>query len=91
MVVKRRGKLEPYDEKKVYSSIYNACMDCALGERKSEPIAKEISAEVTKYVKGKKDVNTSEIFGLVLQRLASISEPAAFMYQTHREIPKVTA
>jgi len=89
MVVKRRGKMEPFDEKKVYASVYAACMDCALGENRSEAISQEITSEVKTFVKDKKGINTSEIFGFVLQKLARISEPAAFMYQTHREIPKV--
>ncbi len=88
-IIKRRGKTEPIDEKKVYASVYAACMDCALGENRSEAIAQEITAMVRNFVHDKKELNTSEIFGFVLQKLARISEPAAFMYQTHREIPKV--
>jgi transcriptional regulator NrdR family protein len=87
-IIKRRGKTEQFDEKKVYASVYAACMDCALGESKSEAIAQEITSLVKAYLKEKKDVNTSEIFGFVLQKLAHINEPAAFMYETHREIPK---
>jgi transcriptional regulator NrdR family protein len=89
MIVKRRGKHEPFDEKKVYASVYAACMDCALGENGSEKLAKEMTDKVRAFMKGKDEVNTSEIFGFVLQHLAKINEPAAFMYQTHREIPKV--
>jgi transcriptional regulator NrdR family protein len=89
MIVKRRGKQEPFDEKKVYASVYSACMDCALGENKSEGIAQEIVSELKRFMKDKKEMNSSEIFGFVLQKLARISEPAAFMYETHREIPKV--
>jgi transcriptional regulator NrdR family protein len=88
-IVKRRGKTEPFDEKKIYASVYAACMDCALGENKSEAIAQTITQEVKKFIKDKKEINTSEIFGFVLQKLAHISEPVAFMYETHREVPKV--
>jgi transcriptional regulator NrdR family protein len=86
VVVKRRGKKEVFDERKVYASVYSACMECELGEKKCEETAKKIVDEVKKFLKGKKEVNSTEIFGFVIQKLAKDNEPAAFMYQTHRDI-----
>ena len=31
-------------------------------------------------------INSTEIFGFVLQKLAHEYEPAAFLYQTHRDL-----
>ncbi len=84
-VVKRRGKDEPFDESKVYNSVYQACRECDLTESESETIANDITDEVKEFVEQKQSVNTSEIFGFVLQRLAKEHEAVAFMFQTHRE------
>jgi transcriptional regulator NrdR family protein len=91
IVVKRRGKKEDFDEKKLYASIYSACMDCSLGEKKSEEIARTVTKETVKFITGHHEVNSTEIFGFALQKLAGISEPVAFMYQTHRDMPKITS
>jgi len=88
IVVKRRGKKEAFDEKKLYASVYSACMDCSLGEKKSDEIARVVTQETMKSLLNRNEVNSTEIFGFVLQKLARISEPAAFMYQTHRDIAK---
>ncbi|MFN7991054.1 MAG: ATP cone domain-containing protein [Candidatus Micrarchaeia archaeon] len=88
VVVKRRGKKESFDEKKVYGSIYSACMECDLGEKKSEAVAERITSDVKAFLKGKSEVNSTEIFGIVIQKLAREHEAVAFMYQTHRDIPR---
>jgi transcriptional regulator NrdR family protein len=86
VIVKRRGKKEKYDEKKVYASIYSACMDCDLSANEAERISESITADVKKFIKGRKQVNSTEIFGFVVQRLAKEHEAVAFMYETHREV-----
>ncbi len=86
IVVKRRGKREKFDERKVYASVYSACIDCDLGEKDSEKLAEKVSRELENSIKGKHEINSTEIFGFVLQKLAHEYEPAAFMYQTHRDL-----
>ena len=85
-IVKRRGKREKFDERKVYASIYSACMDCDLSPQEAERISDSITRHVEKFIEGRKKVNTTEIFGFVIQRLAKEHEAVAFMYQTHREV-----
>jgi hypothetical protein len=51
-----------------------------------ENIATKIIADLKKFLKGKKEVNSTEIFGFVIQKLAKDHEAAAFMYQTHRDL-----
>jgi transcriptional regulator NrdR family protein len=87
-VVKRRGHKETFDEKKVYASIYAACMDCSLGVKKCEGISEHITSELKNHLRSKREVNSTEIFGFVMERLARFNEPSAFMYETHREMPK---
>ncbi|MBD3209922.1 hypothetical protein GF318_00920 [Candidatus Micrarchaeota archaeon] len=86
VIVKRRGKKEKFDEKKVYASVYSACVECDLTAQEAERIADNVTSEVKKFVKGKKQVNSTQIFGLVIQKLAKEHEAVAFMYETHREV-----
>lgn len=86
VIVKRRGRKEKFDEKKVYASIYSACMDCDLSAKEAERISEAITHEVKKFIKGRKQVNSTEIFGFVVQSLAKEHEAVAFMYETHREV-----
>jgi transcriptional regulator NrdR family protein len=85
VVVKRRGKSEPFDEKKIYASVLAACTECKMGKKESDVVAWKMVDEVKKFLRGKTEVNSTEIFGLIIQKLAKEHEPAAFMYQTHRE------
>ena len=87
-VVKRRGKVVPFDEEKLHSSIISACTECDLPGDEAEKIAAEVIRDVQKLFHDRKQVNSTEIFGHVIQILAKEHEAVAFMYETHREIPK---
>lgn len=86
LVVKRRGKQEPFDDKKLYASVYSACKDVNMDVHKCEGTAAKIVADVKTHFKGKNTVNSTEIFGAVIGLLAKHHEAAAFMYETHREL-----
>ena len=86
LVVKRRGHTEQFEEKKVYGSIYSACSTCQLKEMECEKISEQVLAELKIALKGKKEINSTEIFGLVISILAKYHEDAAFMYQAHRDL-----
>ena len=88
-VVKRRGKEEPFDEKKTYDSVFSACKECDLPDSESEKIATEVTANVKKFVESRKEINSTEIFGHIMELLAKHHEAVAFMYQTHRDLSAV--
>ncbi|MBS3067336.1 hypothetical protein J4450_01425 [Candidatus Micrarchaeota archaeon] len=86
LVVKRRGHSEPFDEKKTYGSVYAACSNCDLHEKECEKLAEQVLDELKKALAGKKEINSTEIFGLVISILAKYHEDAAMMYELHRDI-----
>lgn len=86
LVVKRRGHMQPFDERKVYGSIYSACSSCHLKERECEKLAEQVVDELKKAIASKKEINSTELFGTVITILAKYHEDAAFMYQMHRDI-----
>lgn len=85
-VIKRKGHKEKYDEKKVYASVYSACIICDLSEKKSEKVADEVTKEITKLVNKNKIKNSKEIFEAAAGMLKKHNEDVAFMYETHRDI-----
>lgn len=86
LVVKRKGKKETFDEKKLYASIFAACQECGIENEKSEHIAGKIVHELHAHLKERHEVNSTEIFGFVVEKLARMNEAVAFMYETHREL-----
>lgn len=85
-IVKRRGHTEVYDERKVYGSCFFACRNAHLSEQEAEEICKKVSASMTKWVKIKKIVSSSDIFNMIIQELKKHNEDASFLYETHTDI-----
>lgn len=85
-IVKRKGHLEEYDDKKVYGSCYAACSAAGLTEKECEATAEAVTKNITKWVKVKKSVKSSEIFRMVTEHLKKRNREVAFLYETHRDI-----
>jgi transcriptional regulator NrdR family protein len=86
-IVKRRGHREAFDERKLYGSVYGACMTTGMREKECEKAAKKVCVEVTKKLKAKKGVvDSTDIFHAAAAALRRISDDAAFMYATHRDV-----
>ncbi|HIJ98942.1 TPA: hypothetical protein H1005_03275, partial [archaeon] len=60
-LIKRKGHLEAYDERKVYGSVYGACMTVGMSEHECELVARHVSSKVTTSVKQKKIKTTGQI------------------------------
>ena len=85
-VVKRKGHMENYDERKVYGSCYFACRNAHLSEKEAEGICNKVSASATKWVSKKKIVYSNDIFKFLIKELKKHNEDAAFLYETHRDV-----
>ena len=85
-IVKRKGRTELYDEKKVYGSCFFACRNAHLSEQEAERICSKVSASATKWVRKKKVVSSNDIFGFLIHELKKHNEDASFLYETHRDI-----
>jgi len=81
VIVKRRGHREPYDERKVYGSVYAAC----LAARESE-ISAAVAKEITLFVKEWRVVTSDQIFREVILKLGRHSHKAVFLYENHRDL-----
>ncbi len=85
-IVKRKGHVEIYNERKVYGSCYFACRNAHLTEEEAESISNIVTSSVTKWISRRKIVTSSEIFRILTNELAKYNEDAAFLYETHRDI-----
>jgi transcriptional regulator NrdR family protein len=85
-IVKRQGHTEDYDERKVYAACYSACLGTHLTKAEAERICDVVAEQVTKWIKTKKTVTSTDIFQKTIEVLKVIDEDVAFMYETHRDI-----
>ena len=85
-IVKRKGHVEEYDDKKVYGSCYAACSAAGLTEKECEATADAVTKHITKWVKTKESVKSNEIFRMVTQLLKKRNKEVAFLYETHRDV-----
>lgn len=85
-IVKRKGKKEAYESKKVYASVYAALLSIRVHPGEAELVADQVTKEVNAWVTGRKEVTSHEIFLQVVESLKPINPDAAYMYGTHRDI-----
>lgn len=85
-IVKRKGHSEEFDEKKIYASVYAACMAGGLEESGCEKMADKVSKQIKKWVDRKKSIDSKEIFGFVVRLLRKENKEVAFLYETHRDL-----
>lgn len=85
-IIKRKGHKQEFDERKLYASIYAACLSCHTEVEDAENIANLIAKKVKKWIEKKEQVGSDELFKQVSEELMSLNKDAAFMYTTHRDI-----
>ena len=85
-IVKRKGHKQEYDERKVYASVYAACLSAHVLQEEAESIASLVTREVKKWIEGKEEVPADQISKQAGDELEHLNREAAFMYKTHRDI-----
>jgi len=86
IIVKRRGHRERYDERKVYASVYAACLAAGESESGAEKISAAVSRQVTRAAEEWKTVKSDQIFRLAIVELGKRSPQAVFLYENHRDL-----
>ena len=85
-IIKRRGHKQEFDERKVYASVYAACLSAHVLQEEAENISNLVSREVKKWIEGKQEVPADHISKQAGDELEHLNKEAAFMYKTHRDI-----
>ena len=85
IVVKRAGHTEEFDSRKIYASVYAACLNVHLHEGEAELIADKVMGEIKEWAKDQKEVTAHEIFMQTSAILVKYNPDAAYIYSTHRD------
>jgi len=83
-IVKRNGKSEIFDNRKLYTSIYASCLSEHLTEKVAEQIALKISKEVETWLASKNEVTSNDIRHKSEKLLSKIDPNAGYLYSHHR-------
>lgn len=85
-IVKRRGATQEYDDKKVFASVYSACINSHLSELEAEYVADTVTSKINKWVNDKAQVTSEDIRQEILAYLRIINKDIAMMYDSHLDI-----
>ncbi len=85
-LVKRKGHIEEFDERKIYASVFASCMVLRMTDEESEVIADMVTHEVLDALKKEKDIQAHKIHEEVVKTLRKYNPDVAYMYDTHKDI-----
>ncbi len=85
-VVKRRGHVEPFDERKIYASVYEACHATQLSTKQAEKMAASVTLTIQKWAEKKDHLNAHEIHQVVVKALKKHHADTAYMYEHHKNM-----
>ncbi len=85
-IVKRKGHSEPYDIKKLYASIYSACLAVRTPEGEAELVAERVVKHVSEWLESKHEVTAHDIRAQAAKHLKAYSPDASYLYGVHRSL-----
>ncbi len=88
MVVKRDGRRQPFDRKKIISGLVKACEKRPVSIDKMEELTSELERSIQK--KYDREVNSKDIGEMIMEKLAQLDEVAyvrfASVYRQFRDV-----
>lgn len=85
-IVKRAGHNEEYDVRKLYASVYAACLTVREHPGSAELIAAEVCKKIDAWLTHKHEVTSNDIRAQAAKHLSAINPDAGHMYLHHRVI-----
>ena len=85
-IIKRKKHKQPFDERKLYASIYAACLSAHTSKEEAEVTSNLVSREVKKWLDKKEEVTSDQVFKKATEELYPLNKDASFMYKTHRDL-----
>ena len=85
-IVKRQGHTEPYDERKVYASVYAACVSVREPAGSAELIADKVQKDVNAWIAKKHEVTANDIRRQAAKHLHVYNPDAGYMLLHHRVV-----
>lgn len=85
-IVKRKGHKERFDVRKVYASVFAACMVIRMSDKESELLADKVAKEVSREYKDVHEISSHSIHAFVTKEIKKYNKDVAYMYETHKDI-----
>jgi len=86
-IVKRsKGHSEPYDERKLYASIYASCLGVRTPTGEAELTAERVCHDTLPWIESKPEVTSADIRRKAATHLKVYNPHAAYLYQQYRSI-----
>lgn len=85
-VVKRAGHTEPYDDKKIYATVFSVCQSLREPAASAELIADKVAADVSAWIKTKHEVTANDIRNQAAKHLQNYNPDAAYLLKHHRVV-----
>lgn len=85
-IVKRAGHSEQYDERKLYASVYAACLSVREHPGSAELIAQEVVKDFEQWMGNRHEVTSNDIRRQAAESLKAINPDAGHIYLHHRVI-----
>lgn len=85
-IVKRAGHNEQFESRKVYASVYAACLAVRAQSSDAELVANEVAKDLDKWVSDKHSVTSNQIATEVVRVLKLYNSDAAYLFEHHRDI-----
>lgn len=85
-IVKRAGHSEPYDERKLYASVYASCIAVRESEATAEMIAEKVVKDINTWLEKKHEVTSHDIRTHAAIHLMAYNDDAGWIYKHHRNI-----
>jgi len=86
-IVKRSpGHVEPYDERKLYASIYASCLSVRTPQGEAELTADRVCRDLQPWLATKDEITSADIRRKAAEHFTVYNPNAAYVYQHHRLI-----
>lgn len=85
-IVKRGGHTEPYDERKLYGSIYSSCIAVREPAATAELVAAKVCEDIAAWLGNKHEVTSADIRRMAATALHAYNQDAAWIYRHHRNV-----
>lgn len=83
-IVKRAGHSETYDSKKLYASVYAACLSVRETPSVAELVAQKVVSEFNVWIKNKDEITSNDVRRMASRLLHQYNPDAGYIYLHHR-------
>jgi transcriptional regulator NrdR family protein len=83
LIVKRAEHKEAFDERKIYASVYAACISAHWEEQKCEKIADDVTRKLKQSLGKIEEISSTNIREMIIKELEQRDQQLAFFYKQH--------